>query len=128
VAFQLDRDAEALEERILNAPVRSWDSEYENRVHRLAAATIRRQANQHGCRESSTQTPCDHPDHRRDRFYAAAMLELLGVPRDLPQPTKEDYAVHLGQEVPAHTTGPMRRRSPPPSRVYDDYDTMGRFN
>jgi len=97
MSFNLDVGGDQLEALVLGTP--GLDGERWKRTQRLAAATIRRQANQHDCREAVTQTPCDHPDHRRDRFYAWAMLDALEVPRDLPPPTREDHELHLSQEV-----------------------------
>jgi hypothetical protein len=93
--FQLDVGGDQLEALLLtpNASGERWE-----RTQRLAAALIRRQVNQHGCQIAQNGT-CDHPDHRRDRFYAWAMLDALEVPRDLPPPTREDHELHLSQEV-----------------------------
>ena len=43
---------------------------------RMAAATVRRMCNQHGC----TGMECTHPNHRRDISYLRAMLLTSGLP------------------------------------------------
>lgn len=96
MSFNLDVGGDQLEALVLgisNPTGERWE-----RTQRLAAATIRRQVNQHGC-QAGADGICDHPDHRRDRFYAWAMLDALEVPRDLPPPTREDHELHLKQEV-----------------------------
>lgn len=119
MASVVDADVAALEDTVLNGA--AMPAEREQQAQLLAAATIRRQANQHQCHEESTSAPCGHPDHRRDRFYAAAMLEMLGIPRDLPLPTAEDRIAYLRQEVPAKNPGPQRRWG------YSDVSGKGNF-
>jgi hypothetical protein len=50
----------------------------------LAAETVRRYGNQHGCRQGSTNTPCIHPNHRRDVDYTHHLLSMLGLPHTYP--------------------------------------------
>lgn len=99
-------NTEAIEASLLagGGPV---NPEHRAREERLAGQLVRRQVNQHGC-SGTPEAACGHPDHRRDRFYAAAMLEALGVPPGTGLPTAEDYELYLRQEV----AGPRQPRSP----------------
>jgi len=63
-------------------------------MRQLAALTVRRQCNQHGCTLPATGA-CGHAEHRRDVDYLAHCLEVLDLPRELPQITDEDRKAFL---------------------------------
>lgn len=71
---------------------------YQEVSHRLAADTVRRHANQHGCDQSVAGQPCAHPDHRRDVLFSRYLLDMLAIPRDTPTPRDTDrteFVSHL---------------------------------
>lgn len=72
---------------------------------RLAAEHVRRYANQHQCRQSSTGAPCAHPDHRRDVHYAHHLLGALDLPHERtgPIPLAERMMHRDGMPSPAPT-------------------------
>lgn len=59
-------------------------------VARMAAATVRRQCNQHDC-DDPRGDQCVHPDHRRDIDYLRHCLEMLNLPGDFSPVTSEDH-------------------------------------
>lgn len=59
-------------------------------VARMAAATVRRQCNQHDC-DDPRGGRCTHPDHRRDLDYLRHCLEMLDLPGDFTPVTPEDH-------------------------------------
>jgi len=122
VGINFHQDTRDLERAVLG-DYSELENEHYARAQRLAATMIRRQANQHGCREESTRIPCDHEDHRRDRFYAEAMLEALGVPRDLPRATDDDRTMYLNQDVHGRRPSDRQQRR----WAYEDYSNGGRF-
>lgn len=66
---------------------------------RFASLMVRRMCNQHDCKKPSTGV-CDHAAHRRDVDYLRHCLEVLDLPRALPQVTDEDRKAYLSGEVP----------------------------
>jgi hypothetical protein len=73
-------------------------------VAKLAAATVRRQCNQHSCTLSSTGT-CEHEDARRDADYLRHILDVLGLPGDFEEVTDEDRANLLSAMAQKPTLG-----------------------
>lgn len=61
-------------------------------ANNLAALTVRRLTNQHGCPGKG----CRHEDHRRDVDYCRAMLATLGLPGGYPAVAAEDRAEFVG--------------------------------
>jgi len=60
-------------------------------TQRMAALTVRRMCNQatHQCRPS--QGPCRNFNHRRDaQRLLPEMLEMLGLPTEVPEVSEED--------------------------------------
>lgn len=94
-----DREADASSQRDL--------------ARRLAALTVRRATNQHGCkRRHPTDLPCEHEDHRRDVAYCEAMLEALDLPGEYPVVTVEErkkFTGSVAQRIPRH--GGRRERA-----------------
>lgn len=59
-------------------------------ITRMATMTARRMCNQHDCR-ATHDSPCEHPDHRRDVDYLRHVLDVLGLPGDFQQPSDGDH-------------------------------------
>lgn len=64
-------------------------------ANRLAALTVRRLTNQHGC----TGPGCHHPNHRRDVHYCLEMLDTLGLDHRVPVVTTAEREEYVGGMV-----------------------------
>ena len=63
-------------------------------ITKMAVTSARRMCNQHGC-DASSETPCIHPEHRRDVDYLAHVLDVLGLPGDYQEVTSTDRQLLL---------------------------------
>lgn len=75
------------------------DDQHEYTVmHRMAAITVGRYSNRHGCSDPSGSS-CAHPEHDRDKDSMRSCLQALGLPEAIVFPTSEERA-NLLSDIP----------------------------